>query len=195
MRTTLFFHLYFFGHTLVWIIQFGVVLILVWRVLTNSGFGMQPGRVPGSRNPPEEKTCRKTRERVLSRIWQTEPGTPYFFFPCVLPARSPRIVLNFKAIQHRALRLRPEALDEETAHAIQSDASSILQRAREIQTYAQRCMEVAEVPGCHVFICFWYVCFPLSLSLYLSRSILSSLMYNIYKSSYHIMSYHIYLSI
>ena len=44
-----------------------------------------------------------------------------------------------------------EALDAETARAMQGDASSILQLAREIQTYAPRCMEVAEAPRTSCF--------------------------------------------
>jgi len=71
-----------------------------------------------------------------------------------------RIVQKFKTIREFAVYAHPdsdaaglqEALDEETAHAMQGDVSNILQLAREIQTYAPRCMEVAEVPGCHVFV-------------------------------------------
>jgi hypothetical protein len=44
-----------------------------------------------------------------------------------------------------------EALDAETARAMQGDASSILQLARDIQTYAPRCVEVAEVPRTSCF--------------------------------------------
>ena len=73
-----------------------------------------------------------------------------------------RIVHNFKTIRERAVYEHPdshaaglqEALDEETAHAMQGDASSILQLARDIQTYAPRCVEVAEVPRTS---CFWCV--------------------------------------
>ena len=70
-----------------------------------------------------------------------------------------RIVHNFKTIRERAVYEHPdshaaglqEALDEETAHAMQGDASSILQLARDIQTYAPRCVEVAEVPRTSCF--------------------------------------------
>ena len=57
-----------------------------------------------------------------------------------------RIVQEFKFIRELALYERQEALDEEAAHAMQSDACSILQIAKGIQKYAPRCMEVAEAP-------------------------------------------------
>ena len=63
-----------------------------------------------------------------------------------------RIVQNFKTIREIALYAGlQEALDEEAAHAMQGDASSILQLARDIQTYAPRCVEVAEVPRTSCF--------------------------------------------
>ena len=70
-----------------------------------------------------------------------------------------RIVQKFKTIREYAVYEHPdshaaglqEALDEETAHAMQGDASSILQLARDIQTYAPRCVEVAEVPRTSCF--------------------------------------------
>ena len=70
-----------------------------------------------------------------------------------------RIVQKFKTIREYAVYEHPdsdaaglqEALDAETARAMQGDASSILQLAREIQTYAPRCMEVAEAPRTSCF--------------------------------------------
>ena len=81
---------------------------------------------------PKTKCCQQVGSRHSFK-WKSI-GVPSF--PDQL-----RIVQEFKTIRELAVQDH-----EEAAHAMQSDASSILQIAKGIQKYAPRCMEVAEAP-------------------------------------------------